>query len=214
MKKKSKSKMKVIMKTKTKKEKFFIDKNAVVSPKAKIGSNTKIWSFAQIREKAKIGRCCTIANGVYIDKEVTVGDRVNIHNKACIYRPTVIEDDVFVGPHVCFTNDKSPRSNRIKNLRDTHILVKSGASIGCNSTIMPNITIGKHAMVGAASLVTKSVPDYGLVYGSPSKLRGFVCTCGEKLEKVEEMQDFVIMECKLCHEKIKIPKKDYEMLEV
>jgi len=202
------------MKAKTKNKKFFIDSNAIVSPAAKIGNGTKVWPFAQIREQAKIGNSCNISNGVYIDKQVTIGNRVNIHNKACIYRPAVIEDDVFIGPHVCFANDKSPRSNRIKNLRDTHLLVKSGASIGCNSTIMPNVTIGKHAMVGAASLVTKNVPDHGLVYGSPGKLRGFVCTCGEKLEKVEEAQDFVIMECKLCHEKIKIPKKDYEMLEV
>jgi UDP-3-O-[3-hydroxymyristoyl] glucosamine N-acyltransferase len=193
--------------------KNYIDPKAEVSPDAEIDNGTKIWPFAQIRERARIGKDCNISNGVYIDKDVKIGNRVNIHNKTSIYRPAMIEDDVFIGPHVCFTNDKTPRSNDIKNLKDTYLLVKKGASIGGNSTVLPNVIIGRYAMIGASSLIAKNVPDHGLVFGSPGKLKGFVCICGEKLEKITERNDSIIMECKLCHEKIKIPKKDYEKME-
>ena len=150
----------------------------MVSPKAKIGQGSTVWAFAQIRENAVIGKQCVIGNGAYIDQGVKIGDRVNIHNKALLYRNLVVEDDCFIGPAVCFTNDPSPRANRIRGLKGEQSLVKKGASIGANACVLSNITIGRYAMVGAGSLVTKDVPDYGLVYGVPAKLMGSVTAKG------------------------------------
>lgn len=157
---------------------YFIHPTAIVSNKVKIGPGTKIWAFTQIRESVVIGKDCVIGNGVYIDRGVRVGNRVNIHNKALLYRNLHVEDDVFIGPGACFTNDPVPRANRIRNLRGATWRIKKGASIGANCTLLPGVTVGKYAMVGAGSVVTKSVPDYGLVYGVPAKLTGFVSSSG------------------------------------
>ncbi len=156
------------------KNKTFIHPTAIVSPKAKIGSGTQIWAFAQIRENVRIGKDCVIGNGVYIDKEVVIGHRVNIHNKALLYRKLVVEDDVFIGPAVCFVNDPYPRANVIRNMKRLKRTVKKGASIGANACILSDVNIGRYSMVGAASVVSKDVPDYGLVYGVPAELKGFV----------------------------------------
>ncbi len=147
---------------------------ALIDASAKIGAGTKIWAYAQVASSAVIGKNCVIGNGVYIDRGVRVGNRVNIHNKALLYRNLKLEDDVFVGPGVCFVNDPAPRANVIRKLGKKRTLVKKGASIGANACIMPDLVIGKYAMIGAGAVVTKNVPDYGLVYGSPAKLMGFV----------------------------------------
>ena len=156
------------------KKKIFIHPTPVVSPKAKLGDGTQVWAFAQIRENARVGRDCMIGNGVYIDKDVIIGHRVNIHNKALLYRNLVVEDDVFIGPAVCFINDPRPRANRIRNLKGLWSRVKKGASIGANTSILSEITIGRYAMVGASSLVSRDVPDRSLVYGVPAKIMGSV----------------------------------------
>ena len=156
------------------KSNVFVHPTAIVSPKAKIGRGTKVWAFAQVREGAVIGKDCVIGNGVYIDSDVRVGDRVNIHNKALLYRKLIIEDDVFIGPAVCFVNDPWPRANVIRKIRGRTRRVKKGASIGANVTVLPDISIGRGAMIGAASLVSKEVPDFALVYGIPAKAHGFV----------------------------------------
>ena len=162
-----------------KKKNYFVHPTALVSEKAKIGRGTKIWAFAQIREEAMIGRDCVIGNGVYIDKGVRVGDRVNIHNKALLYRNLVVEDDVFIGPGVCFTNDPAPRANRIRNLRGVKWFVRKGASVGANVCILSEVTIGSFAMVGAGALVSKDIPAYGLAYGVPARLMGSVSKEGK-----------------------------------
>ena len=157
-----------------KKLKYFAHPTALISPKARIGKGTKVWAYAQIRDGSVIGKNCMIGNGVYIDTGVRVGDRVNIHNKALLYRNLVVENDVFIGPAVCFVNDPKPRANRIRNLKGLSGRVKKGASIGANACVLSEITIGRHAMVGAGSLVTKNVPDGALVYGVPAKFQGLV----------------------------------------
>ncbi|MEK6844011.1 MAG: acyltransferase [Nanoarchaeota archaeon] len=168
---------------------MFIHKTAEVSEKATIGEGTKIWNHSQIREGAKIGENCIISKNVYIDRNVEIGNNVKIQNNVSIYFKAIIEDGVFIGPHVCFTNDKIPRAinhdGTLKGLEDwnpekTHI--KQGSSIGANSTLLSGITIGKWVMIGAGSVVTKDVPDYGLVVGCPARLVGYVCKCGLKLE--------------------------------
>ncbi len=171
---------------------YFIHPTAEVSQNSKIGKDCKIWHQAQIREKTKIGKNCIIGKGVYIDFNVSIGNNVKIQNYALIYHTTIIEDGVFIGPNVCFTNDKNPRAidkkgllKKDNNWQSGTIIVKKGASIGAGSTILPDITIGKYAMVGAGSVVTKDVPDFGLIYGNPAKLHGYVNEEGKILKKIE-----------------------------
>ncbi|MBI4043158.1 MAG: hypothetical protein HY391_06765 [Deltaproteobacteria bacterium] len=160
-----------------------IHPTAIVSEQAEIGEGTQVWAYAQVREWAKIGRHCIIGNGAYIDKGVKIGDRCNIHNKALLYRNLIVEEEVFIGPGVCFTNDPLPRSNRIRNLEGLEWRIRKGASVGANSTILPGVTVGQYAMVGAGSLVSRDVPDCGLVYGVPARLQGFVSPEGELMDR-------------------------------
>lgn len=157
-----------------KKLNFYKHPTAIIADDAKIGEGTKIWAFVQIREKVTIGVGCMIANGVYIDKEVTVGNRCNIHNRSLLHRNLIIEDDVFMGPQVCFINDLKPRANRIRNLDGVMTIVRRGASIGTGALIFPNVKIGEGALIGAGAVVTKDVPDRAVVYGVPAVIRGYV----------------------------------------
>lgn len=157
-----------------------------------IGKNTRIWHNAHVRKNAKIGSDCIIGKNVYIDEGVVIGNKVKIQNNVSVYKGVAIEDGVFVGPHVCFTNDKLPRAinpdGTQKNQTDWKIAkttVKEGASIGANSTIICGVNIGKFAMIGAGSVVTKNVPDYALVYGNPAKFKGYVCKCGAMAKKTK-----------------------------
>ena len=168
-----------------------IHKSADVSKKAKIGKGSSIWNNVQIREDAEIGKNCVLGKNVYIDIDVKVGDNCKIQNNVSIYHGVTIEDGVFIGPHVCFTNDKNPRAinpdGSSKSEDDWQIsetLVKYGAAIGANATILPGITIGEWALVGAGAVVTKSVPDYGIVVGSPAKLVGYINKKGGKIKNV------------------------------
>lgn len=163
--------------------------NSIISKDAKIGKNTKIWHFTQIRENARIGENCIIGKNVYIDHDVKVGNNVKIQNNSSIYFGSKIEDGVFIGSHVCLTNDKVPRAinedGELKKENDWKvgkIKIKKGASIGAGSIILPDVTIGQFAMIGSGSVVTKDVPDFGLAYGNPAKLIGYVDKRGNKVK--------------------------------
>jgi UDP-2-acetamido-3-amino-2,3-dideoxy-glucuronate N-acetyltransferase len=197
-----------------------IHPTADVSPDAQIGAGTSIWHQAQVREGARIGRDCVVGKGVYVDFGVCVGDNVKIQNYVSVYHGVTIENGVFVGPHVCFTNDKRPRAvNADGSSKGTddwevgEILVRRGAAIGANSTIVCGTTIGQWAMVGAGSVVARDVPDYGLVWGNPARLQGFVCPCGERLQEVdgraEKGAGNVLMGCPKCGMEIEIPAEVY-----
>lgn len=201
----------------------FIHPTALVSEDAKIGDGTKVWHLVQIREGAEIGKNCVLSKNVYIDHHVKIGDNVKIQNNCSIYFETILENGVFVAPHVIFTNDKVPRAVNADGSLKTggsegedwkigKIHVKEGASIGTNSTVLTDITIGAWALVAAGSVVTKDVPDFGLVVGVPARLKGFVCKCGFKLSLQEEKEDCVKMKCTKCGAEIDIPKTDYEKL--
>jgi UDP-2-acetamido-3-amino-2,3-dideoxy-glucuronate N-acetyltransferase len=171
---------------------------------AEIGKGTNIWHFVHIRKGSKIGANCNIGKGVYIDINVKIGDNCKLQNFSTLYNGVTIGDNVFIGPHVCFTNDVFPRAKIWTDDRLVKTLVKDGASIGANSTIIAGITIGNHAMVGAGSVVSKNVPDYALVVGNPARIKGFVCECGTKLQKKYNKNKEVEFICLKCKKEIKI----------
>ncbi len=159
----------------------YIHPTAEVSEKARIGDVTKIWNLAQVREDCDIGDNCIISKNVYIDTKVIIGNRVKIQNNVNVYHGVEIEDDVFLGPSMTFTNDFYPRAfNADWEITNTYI--KKGASIGANVTVVCGNTVGKYAMVGSGSVVTKDVPDHALVVGNPARQIGWVCKCGHKLD--------------------------------
>lgn len=161
-------------------EGIFVHNTAEVSDGAVIGEGTKVWNHVQIRENSVIGKDCIISKNVYIDAGVNIGSRVKIQNNVNVYHGVTIEDDVFLGPSMTFTNDMYPRAMS-SDWEVTETLVKKGASICANTTIRCGITIGEYGMVGAGSVVTKDVKPYELVVGNPAKHIGWVCECGHKL---------------------------------
>ena len=194
-----------------------IHPTAEVSEKAKIGEGTGIWHQAQVREDVSIGENCIIGKGVYVDAGVSIGNNVKIQNYVSVYHGLTIEDGVFIGPHVCFTNDMRPRAinpdGSLKAADDwvlSETLVKRGAALGANSTIRCGITIGEWAMVGSGSVVTKDIPAHGLVYGNPAQLRGFVCACGEIIVKDSQTVDSVTAKCPKCGRTFQISMIDWE----
>lgn len=159
---------------------FYNHKTAIVESNS-IGEGTKIWHFAHVRVNSTIGKECNIGKSVYIDIDVVIGNRVKIQNFVSVYKGVTIEDDVFIGPAVTFTNDLYPRAEHWNEEDLVSSVVRKGASIGANSTIICGVEIGEYAMIGAGSVVTKDVPPFGLVTGNPAKLKGYVCYCGRKL---------------------------------
>ena len=151
-----------------------IHESAYVENGAEIGEGTQIWHFVHVRKGAKIGKNCNIGKDVYIDINVEVGDNCKIQNFATLYQGLKVGNDVLIGPHACFTNDLYPRALIWNEEKLEKTLVKDGASVGANSTIISGITIGKFAMIGAGSVVTKDVPPNALVVGNPAKIIGKV----------------------------------------
>lgn len=182
-----------------------IHPTADVSNQAQIGDGTSIWHQAQVREGVVIGEKCIISKGVYVDAGVKIGRHVKIQNYVSVYHGVTIEDGVFVGPHVCFTNDLHPRAvnpdGSLKAADDwvlSETLIRKGAALGANSTIVCGTTIGAWAIVGSGSVVTRDVPDYGLVWGNPARLHGFVCPCGTRFEKESQDAEVTNLACPNC----------------
>jgi acetyltransferase-like isoleucine patch superfamily enzyme len=189
-----------------------------------------------VREGARIGRNCILSKGVYVDAGVVLGDNVKVQNYVSIYHGVSIEDGVFCGPHCVFTNDKRPRAvnpdGALKAADDWTLSttrVRTGASLGANAVIVCGVTIGVWAMVGAGSVVTRDVPDHGLVFGNPARLRGFVCCCGGRLRRASEEtgaqtatdpeartatteSPTVWLICQDCGARIKVGRADWELV--
>jgi acetyltransferase-like isoleucine patch superfamily enzyme len=147
-----------------------------------IGAGTRIWAFAHVMRGATIGRDCNICDHAFVETGVVLGDRVTVKNGVVLFDKVTIEDDVFLGPHVVFTNDLRPRIE-VRTPREKWLptLVKMGASIGANATIVCGTTIGEYALIGAGSVVTHDVPAHTLMAGNPARRIGWVCVCGETL---------------------------------
>lgn len=159
---------------------IFIHDTATIHPSASIGAGTKVWINVQVREDATIGEDCVISKDVYIDRGVSIGPGCKIQNSVSVYDGVTIESEVFVGPNTSFTNDKVPRAFN-EDWKITKTLVKQGASLGANCTIVCGIVIGEYAMVAAGSVVTKDVPPYTLVVGNPARVVGKIDKAGNKI---------------------------------
>jgi UDP-2-acetamido-3-amino-2,3-dideoxy-glucuronate N-acetyltransferase len=161
---------------------YFVHPSSYVDEPAIIGAGTKIWHFSHIMKNSRIGERCNIGQNVVISPDVTIGNNVKIQNNVSIYTGCVLEDDVFCGPSMVFTNVVNPRSHVTRKDEYKATLVKLGASLGANCTVVCGHTIGRYAFVGAGSVVTRNVPDYALIYGNPARVYGWMCACGIKLD--------------------------------
>ena len=162
--------------------KYFAHETAVVDDGCEIGKDTKIWHFSHIMPNCIIGERCNIGQNVVVSPGVKLGTNVKIQNNVSLYSGVICEDDVFLGPSMVFTNITNPRSAIIRKEQYVETLVKKGASIGANATIVCGNTIGSYALIGAGAVVTKSVPAYALVVGNPAKQIGWVSEYGHRLE--------------------------------
>ena len=186
---------------------LFKHPTAIVESDA-VGDGTKIWHFVHVRAGARIGMNCVIGKSAYIDADVEIRNGVKIQNFVSVYKGVRIEDEVMVGPSVTFTNDLYPRAFSWSDDKITPTVVKQGASIGANSTIVCSVTIGRYAMIGAGSVVTNDVPDFGLVYGNPAALRGYVCFCGIKPnEAIREDNERIVYKCE-CGKEVEIKRDE------
>ncbi|HRI32121.1 MAG TPA: acyltransferase [Saprospiraceae bacterium] len=160
---------------------YFVHESSYVDEGCEIGAGTKIWHFSHIMSHCKIGNRCNIGQNVVISPEVILGDNVKIQNNVSIYTGVTCEDDVFLGPSMVFTNVINPRSAVNRKSEYAKTIVRKGASIGANATIVCGNNIGKYAFIGAGAVVTKEVPDYALVMGNPAKQTGWMSAFGHKL---------------------------------
>ena len=160
---------------------YFVHESSYVDEGCEIGDGTKIWHFCHIMTGAKIGRACNLGQNVVVSPQVVIGNNVKIQNNVSLYTGVILEDDVFCGPSMVFTNVINPRSHVPRKNEYQQTLVRRGASLGANTTVVCGHTIGQYAFVGAGAVVTKDVPDFALLVGNPARIAGWMCRCGEKL---------------------------------
>jgi UDP-2-acetamido-3-amino-2,3-dideoxy-glucuronate N-acetyltransferase len=165
---------------------YFAHPTAVIDQPCEIGNKTKIWHFSHIMSGAKLGHNCNVGQNVVIAPGVRIGNNVKIQNNVSVYAGVELADDVFCGPSMVFTNVINPRSHIVRKDEFKNTLVKRGASLGANCTIVCGVTVGEFAFVAAGAVVTRNVPDYGLMKGVPARHSGWVCSCGVRLPDTEE----------------------------
>ena len=160
---------------------YFLHESAYVDNGARIGQGTRIWHFCHIMADARIGEDCNLGQNIFVGRGVKIGDNCKIQNNVSVYEGVTLEEGVFCGPSSVFTNDPNPRALSPKNGQYVATLVRRGATIGANATIICGVTVGEYAFIGAGAVVTTDVPDYALFYGAPAIVRGWMCRCGTQL---------------------------------
>lgn len=163
-------------------ENYFAHETAIIDAGAQIGKGSKVWHFCHIMPEAKIGESCNLGQNVFVANKVILGNNVKVQNNVSIYEGVICEDDVFLGPSMVFTNVYNPRSGVVRKNEFGKTLVKEGASIGANATIVCGITLGRYCFVGAGTVVKKDVPDYALIVGVPGVQKGWMSEYGERLD--------------------------------
>ena len=182
---------------------YFVHESSYIDEDVVIGKNTKVWHFCHVQKGARIGESCSLGQNVNISNNVKIGNGVKIQNNVAVYEGVELEDYVFCGPSMVFTNDLTPRAKYPKGPSGyKKTLLKTGATIGANATIVCGNTLGKWCMVGSGAVVTKDVKDYALVVGNPAKQRGWVCECGEVLDDT--------LKCKSCSREYKLTNDNLE----
>jgi UDP-2-acetamido-3-amino-2,3-dideoxy-glucuronate N-acetyltransferase len=172
----------VLVKGRMEQRDYFVHASSYVDDPCSIGTGTKVWHFSHVMKNAQIGVNCNIGQNVVISPDVVIGNNVKIQNNVSVYTGCILEDDVFCGPSMVFTNVVNPRSHIVRKDEYKTTLVRKGATLGANCTVVCGTTIGRYAFVGAGSVVTHDIPDYALVYGNPARTRGWMCGCGIRLE--------------------------------
>jgi UDP-2-acetamido-3-amino-2,3-dideoxy-glucuronate N-acetyltransferase len=159
----------------------FVHPSAVVDPGAQLGAGTRVWHFVHVMPGAKIGARCVIGQGCFVGGEVTIGDGCRVQNNVSIFDGVTLEDEVFVGPSAVFTNVNNPRAHISRRPAFDKTVIKKGASIGANATIVCGVTVGEHAFIGAGAVVRHDVAPHAIVVGVPAGWIGWMCRCGERL---------------------------------
>ena len=182
---------------------YYVHASSFVDEGALIGKGTKIWHFCHIMPKTRIGENCNIGQNVFIASGVEIGNNVKIQNNVSVYTGVILEEDVFLGPSMVFTNVINPRSHVNRRGEYMLTLVKRGVTIGANATVVCGSTLGEYSFIGAGAVVTKDVPAYALVYGNPAQVHAWMCQCGIKLPSSETSQDerVTCAECSLQYQK-------------
>ncbi len=174
---------------------YFVHPTAIIDEGAQIGHDTKIWHWVHVCSTAKIGDHCVLGQNVFVGHRAAIGNGVKIQNHVSVYEGVTLEDNVFCGPSVVFTNVINPRSAIERKQVFQNTLVKEGATIGANATVVCGHTIGRYALIGAGSVITKEVPDYALMVGNPAKQVGWVCRCGTKLKPISLELNTICHDC-------------------
>jgi UDP-2-acetamido-3-amino-2,3-dideoxy-glucuronate N-acetyltransferase len=180
---------------------YFAHETAVIDEPCDIGAGTKIWHFSHVMRDSRIGAGCNIGQNVVVSPQCVIGNNVKIQNNVSIYTGVIIEDDVFCGPSMVFTNVINPRSFIERKTEYKATLIQRGASIGANATVICGVTLGQYCVVGAGGVVTRDVPRYAVVYGNPARVRSWVCYCGVGLDLGGDDADSRQASCGACGRK-------------
>jgi UDP-2-acetamido-3-amino-2,3-dideoxy-glucuronate N-acetyltransferase len=177
---------------------YFAHESSYIDQPCEIGEGTKIWHFSHVMSGSRIGKKCNIGQNVVVSPEVVIGNNVKIQNNVSIYTGVELEDDVFCGPSMVFTNVVNPRSHVPRRDQYQRTLVKRGASIGANATVVCGHTIGRYAFIGAGAVVTRDIADFALALGNPARVVGWMCLCGVRLDLGAKLAQGVRAECAEC----------------